>query len=165
MSYYGTKGLFKTELWDLDCVDRPEKQAICPNPVIQYRNCQSWEGMEATARAELELEPWLPNTNLSAFSKLSCYKPSAGWQWGWSISVSHTSSGVSPHLRLPLMYLGTTASLSLGLVIFSHKSWPVCPFSNDILRSDPGPTHTHTHTNLATERPLQFYEFQPTLIF
>ena len=86
------KGVFQnTELWDLDCVDREEKQDICPNPVIQYRNCQSWEGMEAAARAGLELEPWLPNTKLSAFSKPSCYKPSADWQWGWSISVSHTA--------------------------------------------------------------------------
>ena len=86
------KGVFQnTELWDLDSVDREEKQAICPNPVIQYRNCQSLEGMAVVARARLELEPWLPNTKLSAFSKPSCYKPSAGWQWGWSISVSHTA--------------------------------------------------------------------------
>lgn len=77
------------------------------------------------------------------------------------ISQSH-SSGVSPHLRLPLK----TASHSLGLsYLFTQKSWVICPFSNDILRSDPGPTHTHTptpthiHKNLATERSLQFYEF------
>lgn len=77
------------------------------------------------------------------------------------ISQSH-SSGVSPQLHFPLtFYLGTTASLSLGLgYLFTGKSWAICPFSNDILRSDPGPKHTHTHTlYLATERSLQFYEF------
>ena len=109
----------------------------------------------------------MPSSGL--FSKLSCYKPLAGWQWGWSITQSH-SPGLCPHLHPSLtVYPGARPSHPLGLCyLLTPKSWATCQSSNYILRCDPRAnthTHTHTHTNtrhsfyLATEWALQLYEF------
>ena len=66
------------------------------------------------------------------------------------ISQSHKLRCVSTPALATNVPWNNSLTLSGFGYLFTQKSWPVCPFSNDILRSDTGPTHTHTHTHTQT---------------